>query len=761
MPKSKSPFELELQTVLAVAEMRLAFRQDLARQLRVAATRQPRALRSQRSNWKLALASAFLIVMMAILAIGPQQVWAQVLEWFSGYVPGVGFVETENGLRILEEPLIQMRDGVTVTVVEGLIDDQRTQVTILYEGMRSEMRPLSEDDPGCYDPAELVLPDGTTLSIRGGTGEGGLTWFQEHLEYAALPTDVNEVALKIGCLPDVREGAAPEDWAFELTFVPAGEEFEVLPVVPAPTSAATEEPAPHGMQLLVDEWVQLEDGYLFRGRFSWANSPYRRVEFWLLNLELVDAMGQPVPIQVEPDWRYVDSGEPYVTWTARTNRTDLSGKLTFHLPDFSIRRPLEDLPANSLDLDIGHNPKSGQSWVPDQTLELDGRLARIERVTYSERLDGSYELLLEMRLLSEDLFTLNVMDATNRSRGLSWSGTGFEGASPTGTIGIIYDYYPAGEHHFWVDNYFLTLSGPWTTTLDLPQNETSDQTESTPESCVTAATYSSASKTIPTEISGQLLIQDYSNDTLLPSILITEIDGSNVKTIDTGAWTALSSDGRYVAYTNESLRIHDLQTGEGHLLDVAGSAYALSWSPDGSKLAFISDREGLYVVNADGSGVQFVVGSTADMIAIAGWMPDGERLLVSSISPDSSQVQILNLATGEVSDQMVIEQRKGGFLKLSADGEHIAYSQLSLGEPTYSVYIAKLDGSEKRLFAESSNEAAFAAGAWSEDGQWLILNVSQFNDPGIPYIAPLLVNVESCEAFILEGVSGEIIAWAP
>ena len=755
MTESFSSFERELQDALTPPDMDAAFRVRLASLLKDAA-----APRRQRRNWRPAVAGGLILVMLlAILAIGPQRVWAQVVEWFSAYVPGIGFVETESGLRILEEPLSQTRDGVTISIQQGLIDDESTHLTILYEGIQPEMRPLSEADPGCYGPPELQLPDGTILTIRDGTGTGAVTWFQENLSYSALPTELDQATLLIGCLPDVQEDAAPEGWTFELRFVPAGEAFQVLPVVPVPTAEETESAAPHGMQLMVDEWVQLEDGHLFRGRFSWEGSPFRRVEFWLLELELVDARGQAVPIEVETDWRYVDSGDPYVTWTARSERSDLGGELTFSLSDFSIRRILENQATNSFSLDIGDSPQPGQVWTVNQTLEFEDKLALVKSVTYDTRPDGNHELLLDIQLLSEDILTLNIMDANNRSFSFSWSGTGFEAPGRRGQIGILYDYYPSGEHLFWVDNYFLTFSGPWTASLELPVSET--PTERNEHVCLNADLYASAATEIPSDLQGRLLIQDFSGDTPLPSLFVAGLDGTTPEMIDSGAWATFSPDGRYVAYAHDGLRVVDLESGQPRLLIEEDIAYALAWSPGGSRLAFIIGARGPYLVNADGSNLRPMPGGTADMIAIAGWMPDGEGLVVSSIAPDGSQLQLVSLDTGEVSDQLLIEQRKGGFPRLSPDGEHIAYSQLSLGSPTYSIYLARLDGTEERLLAESSPEAAFSAGAWSVDGQWLILNTIDLNDPNVPYLSPVLLNVESCEAYLLESFQGEVVGWAP
>jgi Tol biopolymer transport system component len=56
------------------------------------------------------------------------------------------------------------------------------------------------------------------------------------------------------------------------------------------------------------------------------------------------------------------------------------------------------------------------------------------------------------------------------------------------------------------------------------------------------------------------------------------------------------------------------------------------WSPDGSKIVFVSERDGnfeLYGINVDGSGLVRITNNTAaDMEA--SWIPDGSGILFNS-----------------------------------------------------------------------------------------------------------------------------------
>jgi len=60
--------------------------------------------------------------------------------------------------------------------------------------------------------------------------------------------------------------------------------------------------------------------------------------------------------------------------------------------------------------------------------------------------------------------------------------------------------------------------------------------------------------------------------------------------------------------------------------------WPVSWSPDGTRISFVSSRGGnfdLYVMNADGTNVQRITDHPAnDFDPI--WMPDGQSLVFSS-----------------------------------------------------------------------------------------------------------------------------------
>ncbi|CAN5497806.1 hypothetical protein BH23CHL2_BH23CHL2_06520 [soil metagenome] len=108
-----------------------------------------------------------------------------------------------------------------------------------------------------------------------------------------------------------------------------------------------------------------------------------------------------------------------------------------------------------------------------------------------------------------------------------------------------------------------------------------------------------------------------SDETGTSEIYIMDANGSNVRqltdrpdTFDT--YPYVSPDGTKIAFSSQNIQVNE---GEIYVMDIDGENvtrltstaalnYAPSWSPDGSKIVFVSDRGGnhdIYVMDADGS----------------------------------------------------------------------------------------------------------------------------------------------------------------
>ena len=100
----------------------------------------------------------------------------------------------------------------------------------------------------------------------------------------------------------------------------------------------------------------------------------------------------------------------------------------------------------------------------------------------------------------------------------------------------------------------------------------------------------------------------------------------------------------YAAFHNEIYVMNADGSGQTRLASNSATDYQPAWSPNGSKIAFASDRDGnfeVYVMNADGSGQTRLTSNPADDFYPA-WSPDGSRIAFTSERDGNGEVYVMN-----------------------------------------------------------------------------------------------------------------------
>ena len=208
--------------------------------------------RPKRFAWAVMPALVLLLIIGAVFIVGPESVYAQVRSWL-GYIPGIGHVNTQEGIRVLEEPLQLTKEGISVELSKIIANESHTYILIKKEGLPVFQKLFAEINPQdqalisalWQTDAQIFLPDGSCLNeiaYTGGVEEG--RW-----EFPALPAGVNNFILEIKRLPAVPEGKAPQNWSFnvQLTQVISAEDlpefqnhYPELPVLVVETPEAFE-----------------------------------------------------------------------------------------------------------------------------------------------------------------------------------------------------------------------------------------------------------------------------------------------------------------------------------------------------------------------------------------------------------------------------------------------------------------------------------------------------------------------------------------
>lgn len=212
------------------------------------------------------------------------------------------------------------------------------------------------------------------------------------------------------------------------------------------------------------------------------------------------------------------------------------------------------------------------------------------------------------------------------------------------------------------------------------------------------------------------------------AILSMNPDGTGVATVVDGQDSLVprvSADGTKVAFerrVGSDVQVFTMNPDSTEITQITSGAYAdgqsLTWSPDGTKLAYC-DRSRLTVMNADGTDpVTFPVGGLE-----AAWSPDGARIaysssdgLISTIKPDGTGNAHLVSIPGHTLHHP----------RWSPDGTQIAFwaftfSAFNSDPPGAHVYTANADGTNPTNISGANDNDVFPV--WSPDSALILFMV--------------------------------------
>jgi hypothetical protein len=437
-----------------------------------------------------------LAVLLVLLALVLLSGVAYAIGKMNGYIPGVGIVDQTVPLRILSEPAIVEREGITVKVNQLVASAENTFVAYAYDGVF-----MPRNGPAmCSAMPTLQLPDGSTLNLLGG-GTGGyggeadtLIRYETSATYSPIPAGVDQVIFALDCV--LPEGTGPKDWRIPLKlvrapenyatpaveldarFVASGPKFDAPPtptletyLTPAqydPSFPNTPTPVPNGSGLYLEQVIELPNSYILVGNFKdigdmpgymlTTDSAYD----YLPRIE--DAEGNPVEFKVRDDIKpAVNWGSTYY-WAYEIEKP-VKGPLMITLDEIDVMT--DD--TIQFDFDAGPNPQPGQKWQ----LNLPIHLGNYDYVIDSaEMLENGYLFRWHSRIdvPSGTSFQLDIV-GSSQERG---SSAGTEDHRPKDKITYsqtITYLVPPPTGKLTVDltlGETVPLKGPWTLTWTPP-----------------------------------------------------------------------------------------------------------------------------------------------------------------------------------------------------------------------------------------------------------------------------------------------------
>lgn len=149
-----------------------------------------------------------------------------------------------------------------------------------------------------------------------------------------------------------------------------------------------------------------------------------------------------------------------------------------------------------------------------------------------------------------------------------------------------------------------------------------------------------------------------------------------------------------------------------------------AWSPDGTQIVFSGKRgtssAGLWIVNADGTGIRKLVDSATDE-RFPEWSPDGLRIAYGRDTATDADLYIVN-ADGTGAQRLTSGKAYENDPDWSPDGTTIAYERGTDASLLTEVWLMSASGGGQRRLTAGEEPS------WAPDGSFLLFSAPEAND---------------------------------
>ncbi len=194
---------------------------------------------------------------------------------------------------------------------------------------------------------------------------------------------------------------------------------------------------------------------------------------------------------------------------------------------------------------------------------------------------------------------------------------------------------------------------------------------------------------------------------------VADADGQNAQAalksrepIISPAWSPDGTRLAYVSFENKKpvVYVHSLASGQRIVVaNFKGSNSAPAWSPDGRRLAVVLSKDGgsqIFTVNADGSGVQRV-STVAGISTEPFFAPDGQTIYFTSDRGGSPQIYRTDVNGGDA-QRVTFEGNYNVSPRVSPDGKSLAF--ISRREGAFRLAVMDLASKQVQILTDSNKD---------------------------------------------------------